>query len=118
MLHCHRYIELNPVRARMTDDPTAYPWSSSCASHGGLRQEAILSPHPEYTTLAATLEARRAAAYRNPNRRRPESHPNPPAATTRLGSQRLPCDGRSQDSRLRRHQARAPLPAPPKLKRL
>lgn len=62
VLHCHRYIELNPVRARMTDDPTAYPWSS-CASHCGLRQEAILSPHPEYTTLAATPEAR-ATAYR------------------------------------------------------
>lgn len=62
VLHCHRYIELNPVRARMTDDPTAYPWSS-CASHCDLRQEAILSPHPEYTTLAATPEARD-AAYR------------------------------------------------------
>ena len=24
VLHCHRYIELNPVRARMTDDPVAY----------------------------------------------------------------------------------------------
>jgi len=60
VLHCLRYIELNPVRARMTDDPTAYPWSS-CASHCGLRQEAILSPHPEYTTLAATPEARAAA---------------------------------------------------------
>jgi len=62
VLHCHRYIELNPVRARMTDDPTAYPWSS-CASHCGLRQEAILSPHPAYTMLAAAPEAR-AAAYR------------------------------------------------------
>lgn len=62
VLHCHRYIELNPIRARMADDPTAYPWSS-CASHCGLRQEVILSPHPEYTTLAATPEAR-AAAYR------------------------------------------------------
>lgn len=62
VLHCHGYIELNPVRARMTDDPTAYPWSS-CASHCGLRQEAILSPHSEYTTLAATPEAC-ATAYR------------------------------------------------------
>jgi putative transposase len=62
VLHCHRYIELNPVRARMTDDPTAYLWSS-CASHCGLRQEAILSPHPEFTTLAATPEAR-AEVYR------------------------------------------------------
>jgi putative transposase len=33
-LHCHRYIELNPVRARMTDDPVAYNWSSA-ASHCG-----------------------------------------------------------------------------------
>lgn len=62
VLHCHRYIELNPVRARMTDDPTTFPWSS-CASHCGLRQDAILSPHPEYKTLAATPEAR-AEAYR------------------------------------------------------
>jgi putative transposase len=62
VLHCHRYIELNPVRARMTDDPTTYPWSS-CASHCGFRQEAILSLHPEYTALAATSEAR-AEAYR------------------------------------------------------
>lgn len=62
VLHCHRYIDLNPVRARMTDDPASYPWSS-CASHCGLRQEAILLPHPEYTALAATPEAR-AEAYR------------------------------------------------------
>jgi len=62
VLHCHRYIDLNPVRARMTDDPTTFPWSS-CASHCSLRQEAILSPHPQYTTLAATPEAR-AEAYR------------------------------------------------------
>ncbi|MEP6899412.1 MAG: transposase, partial [Rhodanobacter sp.] len=62
VLHCHRYIELNPVRARMTDDPLAYPWSS-CATHCGLRQAAILSPHPEYTALASTPEAR-AEAYR------------------------------------------------------
>ena len=61
VLHCHRYIDLNPVRARMTDDPTTFPWSS-CASHCGLRHEALLSPHREYTTLAGTPEAR-AAVY-------------------------------------------------------
>jgi putative transposase len=53
VLHCHRYIELNPVRARMTSDPTSYPWSS-CTSHCGLRQDSLLSPHAEYTALAAT----------------------------------------------------------------
>ncbi len=66
VLRCHRYIELNPVRARMTDDPAAYPWSS-CASHCGLRQEALLLPHPQYTTLAATPEER-AMAYRDRKR--------------------------------------------------
>ncbi len=30
-----RYVELNPVHARMTDDPAAYPWSS-CRRHAGL----------------------------------------------------------------------------------
>jgi putative transposase len=34
-LRCVRYIDLNPVRARMTDDPAAYSWSS-CASLCGL----------------------------------------------------------------------------------
>jgi putative transposase len=61
VLHCHRYIELNPVRARMTDDPAAYLWSS-CANHCCLRQDALLSPHAECTSLAATGEAR-AEAY-------------------------------------------------------
>nr|WP_232760247.1 transposase [Xanthomonas sp. SHU 166] len=29
VLRCYRYIELNPVRARLIDDPTAYRWSSA-----------------------------------------------------------------------------------------
>ena len=28
VLACYRYIELNPVRARMVDDPAEYRWSS------------------------------------------------------------------------------------------
>ncbi|MEP7187413.1 MAG: transposase, partial [Rhodanobacter sp.] len=64
VLHCHRYIELNPGRARMKDDPATYPWSS-CASHCGLRQDAILLPHPQYTALAA-IPVARADAYRQP----------------------------------------------------
>ena len=30
VLRCSRYIDLNPVRARMTDDPDRFQWSS-CA---------------------------------------------------------------------------------------
>ncbi len=28
LLTCHRYIELNPVRANLTDSPADYRWSS------------------------------------------------------------------------------------------
>ena len=45
LLRCVRYIDLNPVRARMTDDPTAFAWSS-CASLCGLREDPLLTLHP------------------------------------------------------------------------
>jgi putative transposase len=38
-------IELNPVRARMTDDPVAWRWSS-CAADPGLRPQSGLTRHP------------------------------------------------------------------------
>lgn len=47
VLRCYRYIDLNPVRARMTDDPAAYAWSSA-AAHGGYREDALVTPHPAY----------------------------------------------------------------------
>jgi len=53
LLHCYRYIELNPVRACITDDPTDWPWSSS-AANCGLTTDALLTPHPVYQSLAAT----------------------------------------------------------------
>ena len=40
-----RYIDLNPVRAKMIDDPATYPWSS-CAALCGLRHDPLLSLHP------------------------------------------------------------------------
>jgi putative transposase len=52
VLHCQRYIDLNPVRARMTDDPADYPWSN-CPAHCGRRSDAMLTPHPAYTALAS-----------------------------------------------------------------
>ena len=62
VLHCQRYIDLNPVRARMTDDPANYPWSS-CPAHCGRRPAAMLTPHPAYTALGPEPEAR-SEAYR------------------------------------------------------
>jgi len=52
LLRCARYIDLNPVRARMTDDPTAFAWSS-CPGLCGLRDDPLLAPHPVQRALGA-----------------------------------------------------------------
>jgi putative transposase len=51
-MRCSRHIDLNPVRARMTDDPVAFPWSS-CAGLCGLREDPLLSPHPVQQAIGA-----------------------------------------------------------------
>lgn len=62
LLLCQRYIELNPVRAAMVDDPASYRWSSYRAN--GLGQaDPLLTPHPLYSALGRT-ESQRLAAYR------------------------------------------------------
>ncbi|RYF47023.1 MAG: hypothetical protein EOO38_12970 [Cytophagaceae bacterium] len=45
VLRCYRYIELNPVGARLTDDSAAYRWSS-CPANLGQREHSALTPHP------------------------------------------------------------------------
>lgn len=62
VLRCQRYIDLNPVRARMTADPSDYPWSS-CASHCGMRANPLLTPHPSYAALGLT-PVTRSSVYR------------------------------------------------------
>lgn len=51
LLCCHRYIELNPVRARMVADPADYPWSSYRANALGER-DALIAPHSVFMQLA------------------------------------------------------------------
>lgn len=61
-LACHRYIELNPVRAAMVPEPAAFIWSSYLHyAHG--RPDDLISPHETYVSLGADDEARR-NAYR------------------------------------------------------
>jgi putative transposase len=62
LLTCHRYIEINPVRARMVRSPAAYAWSSYRANAEGA-PDALLSPHPLYAALGPTAAGRR-QAYR------------------------------------------------------
>ena len=60
VLACHRYIELNPVRAGLALHPGQYAWSSYKAT-AGTAADPLLSCHPEYLALADTAENRRAS---------------------------------------------------------
>jgi putative transposase len=62
LLACQRYIELNPVRAAMVDDPAHYRWTSYRANARG-QTEAPLIRHPVYLALGATDKDRQ-GAYR------------------------------------------------------
>lgn len=62
LLKCQRYIELNPVRAAMVDDPAHYRWSSY--RHNALGQvNRYLSPHSLYLALGSEAKTRQ-ATYR------------------------------------------------------
>jgi putative transposase len=62
VIGCHRYIEQNPVRARMVAGAGAYAWSSY-PGNAGLAENQLLTPHVEYAALASQTGPRQ-AAYR------------------------------------------------------
>lgn len=57
LLKCYRYIELNPVAARMVSHPEDYPYSSYRANARG-RWNPIVTPHDCYLALADKRELR------------------------------------------------------------
>lgn len=59
---CYRYVELNPVRARMVAHPAEYPWSSYHQNALGT-PDVLITPHPLYVSLGQAEEKRR-EAYR------------------------------------------------------
>lgn len=62
LLRCHRYIEMNPVRAGMVDDPGKFPWSSY--SHNAMGEPSlIVKAHERYLALGRT-HALRVGRYR------------------------------------------------------
>lgn len=63
LLACMRYIELNPVRARMVNRPEDYSWSSY-RHNAGLELTPWLTPHDEYLRLGV-LAHERAHAWRD-----------------------------------------------------
>jgi putative transposase len=60
LLTCHKYIELNPVRAGLVSDPATYVWSSHSHYLGG-RANHLITEHPVYLALGATNTERQAA---------------------------------------------------------
>lgn len=60
LLRCYRYIELNPVRARMVDDPGNYRWSSHACNAMGT-DDWLVTPHASYLALGASQQERCAA---------------------------------------------------------
>ena len=60
LLRCHRYVELNPVRAGMVEHPSAYPWSSYRVNGEG-GDSALVEPHPMYLALGCDAASRRRA---------------------------------------------------------
>ena len=61
-LNCLRYIELNPVRAGMVNDPGDYKWSSYRAHAFGVKVK-MWTPHVLYSELAVS-EIERQSHYR------------------------------------------------------
>lgn len=59
---CHRYIELNPVRAGLVAEASCYRWSSFAANAWGQVDE-LVSPHELYLALSKS-PLHRQEAYR------------------------------------------------------
>jgi putative transposase len=57
LLTCMRYIELNPVRAGMVEQPTQYPWSSHRAN-AQAEDNGLITLHERYARLGSTAESR------------------------------------------------------------
>ena len=62
-LTCSRYVELNPVRARLVELPRHYEWSSY-RHNAELGLDALITEHPLYHALGADPDQRR-TAYRS-----------------------------------------------------
>jgi putative transposase len=63
LLACSRYIEANPVRAKLVSDASNFPWSS-IRHHFGLAIDPVVTDHPSFWALGNTPFERQ-SAYRD-----------------------------------------------------
>ena len=114
VLACHRYIELNPVRAGMVRSALHYPWSSFQANCG-LADEPMLAEHVEYVALARDIDRRREAYRRFCEL---EDEPRFLSAIREATNKGFPLVGASLKAKLRlegrRIESGKPGPRPPK----
>jgi putative transposase len=59
-MSCLAYLDLEPVRMGLAEDPRTYPWSSH-QHHVGLSHDRRITPHALYWRLGNTPFAREAA---------------------------------------------------------
>lgn len=57
LFSCMRYIELNPLRAKMVSCPSEYQWSSYKSNALGMDSD-LITPHDEYQKLGLNQEER------------------------------------------------------------
>lgn len=50
LIACYRYVERNPVRARMVQAPDDYPWSSH-RTNSGRSPDGFITPHDAYRAI-------------------------------------------------------------------
>jgi putative transposase len=62
LMTCYRYIELNPVRASLVENPAEYPWSSH-RCNAWMQPDSMVSQHGEYSALGPSW-TERAMTYR------------------------------------------------------
>ena len=70
LLDCGRYIERNPVRAKLTDSPKDYPYSSYPYYAEG-KPNVLISTNPLYLDIGNTQEKRKIAYKEYVNTSRP-----------------------------------------------
>jgi len=84
LLAAMRYIETNPVRARLVAEPSAWPWSSY-GHHAGLRVDPLITDHAQYWSVGNTPFERQDAYRRFADERAPAAEVDALRAAVRAG---------------------------------